>query len=384
MIHISDLKLGPDERAALQRVIDREWFNEGPEVHAFEEEFADFLNVKYVVAVSSGTAALMCGLTAMKIDPRWDITDALVPALTFISTANAASLCGLGVDFIDVSLENFCMDPTYLPWYKGHSVVIPVHLFGFPAPIREIWAKARIPLVEDACEAHGTLVGDKIAGSIGLWSATSFHMAHTMQAGEFGAFCTNDVELARTVRRLKAHGRECACKTCTRNSSGCPIMQNEGRDPRFRFLYPGFNFKPMEFPAALARVQLTKIYDNIGRRLDNSYYLSERLSDLKELRVPNFPDTAVPMVYPLILTREGVRDQVTMGLTKRGIETRPLFGSIPTQQPAYAGTSKRQFPVADYLGANGFYVGCHQYLERCDLDAIVEGIVDTVKEICRG
>lgn len=379
MIHISDLVIGPDERAALNRVIDRAWINEGPEVRAFEEELASWLGVKHVVAVSSGTAALMCGLTAMQLDPRWHISRVLVPALTFVSTVNSVALCGLTPIFADINSRTFCLDPSTI--WDRHDVALPVHLFGFPVDLAALRKKTNTPIVEDACEAHGSTIGGQRVGSFGLWSATSFHAAHTMQAGELGAFCTDDANLARIVRRLKAHGRECACAVCTRNTTGCPIMDRDGYDPRFRCLYPGFNFKPMEFPAALARVQLTKVEENISRRQENVALLDHLLDGVSELRLPRFPETAVPMVYPLILTLEGIRDRVTTELTKLGIETRPLFGSIPTQQPAYARSTADRFPVADYVGANGFYVGCHQYLTQESIREIAGAILRVLKEL---
>jgi len=389
-IPIGDFPLGDEERAALQRVIDSGRISQGVEVRSFEEEFAHYMGTRHCVAVSSGTAALMVGLRAVAVSKQFSMTEGgriLLPALTFIATANAAKLAGMRVMFGDIepgtmglSLDAIGTTPV--------DMVLPVHLMGYSANMTAIRAKCderKILLAEDAAEAHGTRLRGKLAGTFGLWGAFSFYIAHTVQAGELGCIVTDSAEIARVARQLRAHGRECSCRICTRSTTGCPHLEHG--DPRFRSLYVGWNFKAMEFQAALARVQLRHIDENIERRRENVDRLNGHLIDLQESgAVEPFAvqDGTVHIAYPIVLTKHGYRDRVVAELEHRGVEARPLFGCIPTQQPAYAQMKNiyaGRVPVAEHYGADGFYVGAHQYLTDSDVDRMAEIIKDTVRRV---
>lgn len=385
-IPIGDFPLGKPERDALQRVIDSGRISEWREVRAFEEEYADWLGVRHCIAVSSGTAALMCGLKATEyaglVHPSCKV---LIPALTFVATANAVVQCGMKPIFGDVDIQTFCLRTGESVW-QGHDIVMPVHLFGYVANIgnfnaQAMWNIRNTPVVEDAAEAHGATYKGKKVGTFGLWSAFSFYIAHTIQAGELGVVCTNDSNIAEIARSIKAHGRACKCKKCVRAEGKCPNLGSG--DPRFRTEYIGYNFKPMEFQAALARVQLSKVDENIKRRLRNEHQLAERLEVLAGFINPHyFQEGAVLMAYPIVLQTEGIRDRVIIELQKLGVESRPMFGCIPTQQPAYREyDSFSKLTIANYVGANGFYVGCHQYLNSEDIDRLGNAIIEVVESL---
>lgn len=374
-IRIGDFQLGKEEREALFRVIQSGRITEHREVKAFEAEFAEWVGTKHCVALSSGTAALITGLSALKFSGRAK-HDArvLIPALTFVATANAVQLCGMTPVFGDIDVFNMCLQPNCISW--DIDIVLPVHLFGFMPDMRRMSTESamhRAILVEDACEAHGSTYRGTKAGAIGLWGAFSFYVAHTIQAGELGALVTNDDEIAVMARRIKAHGRECACKVCVRSQGECPNMRDY--DPRYHHVIYGYNFKPMEFSAALARVQLGKAEQNISRRRRNVVRLNRGLASAEDMFIlPHVSDDISYMMYPLILRREGIRDRLLVALEKRGVECRPLFGCIPLQQLSYQHLSreyKNKLPVSEHYGANGFFVGCHQYLSDTDVDRMI-------------
>jgi len=389
-IPIGDFPLGQEERDALQRVIDSGRISMGHEVRSFEEEFAHYMGTRHCVAVSSGTAALMVGLRAVAVSRQWPITTGgrvLLPALTFIATANAAKLADMRIFFGDIEPGTMGLDPQAL---DGASVeaVLPVHLMGYGCDIEAIRAKCEergLLLLEDAAEAHGTTIGGQKAGTFGLWGAFSFYIAHTVQAGELGCIVTDSAEVAQVARQLRAHGRSCQCRRCTRSTTGCPYL-GDG-DPRFRSEYIGWNYKPMEFQAALARVQLRHIDENIARRRENVQRLNGHLIGLQEAGVVEpfaVQDSAVHIAYPVVLTGHGYRDRVVAELEHRGVEARPLFGCIPTQQPAYTYLSRcydHALPVACHYGADGFYVGCHQYLTDQQIDCMAYTIEDVVTTV---
>ena len=378
MHRIGDFPLGEAERRAIERVMDSNRVSEHREVREFEQEFADWLGVKYVVATSSGTAALICGLTALKYDSRYpQITDncrVRIPALTFIATANAVMLSGMIPQFGDVELPTMTLDPESIK--SQDDLVMPVHLFGFVADMPAIQERANL-VVEDACEAHGSVLHGKKAGTMSIWSAFSFYIAHTVQAGEMGCVATDDGEIARSVRRIKAHGRACDCVQCVRGEGICPYQQR-GPDPRYQHLEIGYNFKPMEFQAALARVQLERIDENIERRRENVLNLNDKLKNVDETLLPAFDENVAYMAYPIILNDGIDRNKVLQSLERRGVECRPLFGCIPTQQPAYAHLRGMYVPIAEFLGRQGFFVGCHQYLTDDDIDDMSNAIKEAV------
>lgn len=403
-IRIGDFQFQQEERDAVNRVMDSGRISEWRETRAFEEEFADWVGTKYCVAVSSGTAALIVGLKALEYlgmipsaapienenVPSWSMVTTLrparilIPALTFVATANAVKLCGMTPVFADVDRYTYTMQPESVT-IRDADMVLPVHLFGFGADMPAINAAARwkvsTPRVcEDACEAHGTSIDGHRAGSLGTWGAFSFYIAHTVQAGELGAIVTDNADIARVARQIKAHGRLCSCKVCTRNTTGCHRLKDG--DPRFLAQFVGYNFKAMEWSTAIARAQLAKVGENIARRKENAETLTRLLLDGQDgFALPGFRDTDVPMVYPIVLGN-GNRDEVIVKLEAAGVEARPTFGCIPLQQPAYV-QYKQQYqgtlPVSRWIGEHGFYVGCHQYLTPDQLEKMAGVILESVK-----
>jgi CDP-6-deoxy-D-xylo-4-hexulose-3-dehydrase len=140
----------------------------------------------------------------------------------------------------------------------------------------------------------------------------------------------------------------------------------------------GFNFKTMEFQAALGLVQLKKAKRILERRQYNVRYLNRGLSPFKKtLQLPIYSENISYLAYPIVIKRPDFisRKTIRHKLEEAGIETRPLFGCVPTQQPAYAYLKKKykgKLPNAEYVGLNGFYIGCHQYLTKKNLDYIVK------------
>jgi CDP-6-deoxy-D-xylo-4-hexulose-3-dehydrase len=149
-------------------------------------------------------------------------------------------------------------------------------------------------------------------------------------------------------------------------------------DPRFTHDIIGFNFKTMEFQAALGLTQLKKIDWIIKRRRENVKFLNEELAKFSGvIQLPKYNENVSYMAYPIVIKnpKKTSRKKIRMELERRGIETRPLFSCIPTQQPAYRYLKdkyKGKLPIAEFVGSNGFYIGCHQYLTQEDLDCVVK------------
>jgi dTDP-4-amino-4,6-dideoxygalactose transaminase len=392
-ISVGDFQISVEERVAINEVLDAGRISEWKKVNEFETLFADYINTKHCVAVHSGTSALIVGLSALINDSRFSKvkkgSKVITTPLTYIATINAIVLTGLEPVFIDVDPYSFSFLSQKIEEHlesvndlENYSIILPVHLMGYPCDIDEInriAEKYDLIVLEDSAQAHGSLYKGQRTGSLSLISIFSFYIAHNIQAGEMGAVMTDDEELINLMRKLKANGRVCDCPVCTRPNGYCPYFsQDDDYDPRFVHDVIGYNFKVMEFEAALGVSQLKKADFIFEKRQENVHSLNEHLDKYSDdLQLPAFSKDVSYLAYPIVIkehskfTRKYLREE----LEKNGIESRPLFGCIPTQQPAYKHLQVKyegKLPNAEFLGKNTFYIGCHQYLEREDLDYVVK------------
>ncbi|TRZ96067.1 DegT/DnrJ/EryC1/StrS family aminotransferase [bacterium] len=400
-INVGEFKLGRREEKALIEVIDSGRLSEGQKTFDFEKAWARYIGTKYSVAVNSGTSALIAGLCALK--HKFGIKDGskvITTPLTFIATINAIVHSGLKPIFADIDRETLVITPENikraLDKESGISVILPVHLMGYPADMDAINALAKeynLPVMEDAAQAHGTIYKGKRLGSLSELGIFSFYIAHNIQAGEMGAINTNDLAILKLIKKIKAHGRMCECSVCTRPQGICPPLDRykglDDFDPRFHHDMIGYNFKIMEFQAALGLTQLKKADQIFDKRNHNVRYLNGGLSGLSDiLQLPYYSKEISYLAYPVIIKDPKLisRLELRRDLEKKGIETRPLFGCIPTQQPAYGFLKKAyegKLPNAEYVGKNGFYIGCHQYLNKRDLDYIIYTFKGVLKKYAK-
>jgi CDP-6-deoxy-D-xylo-4-hexulose-3-dehydrase len=393
-VPVGDFKIGEEERAAINEVLESGRISEGKKVREFEKEFARFVGTKYTVALNSGTSALIAGLDALVHHPDLKIglgTNVITTPVTYIATSNAIVKSGFNPVYVDIDRETFVITPENIMRRleevddpTKYSLILPVHLMGYPCDMDEFNKIAKeygLQIFEDSAQAHGTLYKGKKTGSLSLLAAFSFYIAHNIQVGEMGAITTNDWEIARLSGKIKAHGRMCDCPICTRAEGICPKMKGDSEedfDPRFTHEFIGYNFKTMEFQAALGKVQLRKADWIIKKRQENVKYLNEGLEKYSDLlQLPKYSSTVSYLAYPIMIKRPDniSRKKLCAELEKNGVETRPLFGCIPTQQPAFSFLREKyegKLPNAEYVGRNAFYIGCHQYLEREDLEHVIK------------
>jgi CDP-6-deoxy-D-xylo-4-hexulose-3-dehydrase len=394
-IALGDFKIGKEEKRAINEVLDNGQISEGMKVREFEKLFAEYIGTKHAIAVNSGTSALIAGMTAMIYDENIDAnpgTNVITTPITYIATSNALVITGFNPVYVDVDLETFVITPENIKEClegvddtEQYSFILPVHLMGYPCDMDEINKIARnyrLQVFEDSAQAHGTVYNGKKAGALSLLSAFSFYIAHNIQAGEMGAITTDDSEIIRLIRKIKANGRMCDCPVCKRSEGKCPrLATNKDEndfDPRFTHDYIGYNFKTMEFQAAFGITQLKRADWIAKRRNENVKYLNESLEDFMDLlKLPKFDKNVSYLAYPIVIKNPNKlpRKKLRIELEKNGIETRPLYACIPTQQPAFRHLIEDytgKLPNAEYLGKHSFYIGCHQYLEQDDLDYIAK------------
>lgn len=302
MIPINQPILGQEEEEAVISALRRgELTNPtylgGRNVAYAEKALAEYLQAKHVVLVNSGTAALQAALIALGIDVGDEV---LLPSFTFVATANAVVAVGAKPIFVDILLEDYCIDPDDLkrkvtPRCKA---IIPVHLYGYPADMGRVLEVARehnIFVVEDAAQSLGATYRSKQSGTLGDIGCFSFYPSKVITSGEGGAVVTNSDELAEKLRMIRNHG-----------------LSAEGSVMRL-----GLNLRMSEISAAILSAQLKKLSHFLEKRRKNAYALSKMLEDADAV-LPSEHDQRFSNWY-LYTIRVKSRDKVLEHLHTNGI-----------------------------------------------------------------
>jgi dTDP-4-amino-4,6-dideoxygalactose transaminase len=271
-IPLSDLDYGPEEEAAVQRVIKSGWLSMGPEVAAFEKEFASYLGVKHALAVSNGTAALHLAYLALGLQPGDEV---IQPAINFVAAANMTLAVGATPVFADiVSLDEPYIDPADVErriTSRTRAVVV-MHYGGYLCRMEQLKAlceRKGLALIEDACHAVGARFvsagsddDGKMAGSIGGAGCFSFFGNKNLATGEGGMVVTNRDNVAERLRSLRSHGM-----------TSLTWDRHRGHASSYDVLANGYNYRLDELHAALGSVQLRKLDRNnaVRRRLTSAY-----------------------------------------------------------------------------------------------------------------
>lgn len=387
-ITVGTVAVGEEGRRRVMEALARGRISGGKFVQEFEEAFAAYHGLKYGIAVSTGTDADAVAVATVLERGAARGDEVIVPALTFISVANAVLHAGLIPRFADIDPVTYNLDPAAVEGAitPRTRAMLVVHNFGRPAALDELSAiceRYNLMMIEDAAEAHGARYRGRLVGTFGALATFSFYVAHILTTGEGGMVITDDADLARLCRSLRAHGRACDCKVCVLNvnSSYCPLRYKYGDDTdiRFHFERVGFSSKMNELEAALGIEQVAKMDDIVRARRERLAFYNRELAPWEEffqLFRPQPWEEISPLCYPIVI-RPGApfqRFELTKFLEQHGVETRPAFGSIPTQQPAYKwmGYKLGDFPGAEAVGARGFYIGCHQNISEDDQRYVVE------------
>ena len=381
-IGVGGLKISARARQYVMNVLDSNRLSIGKYVHTFEAKFARLHSRRFGVMANSGTSALQVALAAMKEKHGWqDGDEVIVPAITFIATSNIVLYNHMKPVFVDVDPLTYNIDPGKIEAAitPRTRAILPVHLFGLPCdmdPIMEIAVKHNLAVLEDSCETMFVHYRGRPVGSFGEAACFSTYVAHILVTGVGGLTLCDDPDLAVICRSLIAHGRDSIYLDIDSDDN---LTDNDLRDVierRFSFVRLGHSFRPTEMEAALGLAQLEEYERLLEGRQHNARRLTEGLKDLEdELQLPVIPEDREHafMMYPITVKRPGLRNDLVAFLEDRGIETRFAFPLLT--QPVYQKLFKldmRNFPVADRIGKNAFYIGCHQELSDEDIDYVVE------------
>jgi dTDP-4-amino-4,6-dideoxygalactose transaminase len=315
--------------AAIRDVIDASAFAGGPFVAAFERDFAKYCGSNYAIGVGNGTDALWLALLALGVGQDDEVIT--VPS-TFMATAEAISYCGARPVFVDIDERTYTMDPALIeaaitPRTKA---IVPVHLFGQCAdmdPIMAIASKHGIPVVEDACQAHGALYKKRKAGAIGAAGCFSFYPGKNLGAlGEAGAVTTNDKDLAAKVQILRDHGQH----------------------RKYYHSKIGWNGRMDGIQGAVLSVKLKHLEVSNVRRHAHGLLYDQLLGETEEVMTP-YEAPYNRHVYHIYAVRVQERNQILQALAEKDIHC-AIHYPIPVHlQEAYKclGHGEGSFPVAE-------------------------------------
>jgi dTDP-4-amino-4,6-dideoxygalactose transaminase len=310
----------PDVRAAVDRVIARGWFVLGPELDAFEKEFAEACGAASAVGVGTGTDALALTLRALGIGSGDEV---ITTPLSAAYSALAIMIAGARPVFADIDPERLTLNPeaASAAVTSRTAAIMPVHLYGQPADMIEISKVASrhgLAIVEDCCQSHLATCAGQPVGSFGAAAAYSFYPTKNLGAlGDGGAITTNDPELAARAKRLR----------------------NGGQTDRYHHDEFGVNSRLDEIQAAILRARLPFLAGWTAQRRELARIYRSRLTNQRAVFAP--PQLDAGHVYHLFPVRSAARDGVQASLRAAGIETLihypvpiPLQPALRTEQPA--------------------------------------------------
>lgn len=373
-IPISIPSMGQEEWEALKDPIFSGWITQGPKVKEFETIFAERHQVKHALAVSNCTTALHLALVALGIKEGDEV---LVPAFTWVSTANAVMYCNATPVFVDIDPVTFNIDPNEIlkkitPRTKA---IIPVHLFGLCADIEAIKRVApQLKIVEDGACAAGAALDGRPAGSLGDIGCFSFHPRKSVTTGEGGMLTTNDDALADIMNKLRNHG-----------ASISEEQRHKGPKPYIlpEFDMVGYNYRMTDLQGALGVVQLKKLDSFINERNEWARYYNEKFAAIEWLRTPQYDQRFAHGWQSYVLfvdeTKSPMkRNDLMEYLQQKGISTRP-----GTHAVHMLGFYKNHFTIApsDFPGAYAaneysMSIPLHNCMVREDYEYVVDALIN--------
>jgi dTDP-4-amino-4,6-dideoxygalactose transaminase len=344
-IAISLPSTGDDEWNAVREPLLSGWLTQGPKVAEFEQKFATFHQASHALATTSCTTGLHLMLAALGVGPGDEV---ILPAFTWVSTANVVLYCGATPIFADVDPRTFNINPEDIAHRitSRTKAVMVVHLFGLCADmdiIRSV-VPSHIPLLEDCACAAGATYKGKYAGTIGLAGAFSFHPRKSITTGEGGMVTTNDSSFAALCDQLRNHG-----------ASVSEEIRHHGPKPYLlpEFNLMGFNYRMTDLQGAVGVVQMEKLASFIKERQQWADFYCEELADVEWLRMPFRPSedqhawqSFVTYVEPEIAPES--RNNIMEKLQQQGISTRP--GTHAVHMLGFY-SQKYDIKPSDYPGA---------------------------------
>ena len=372
-IQISLPSTGEEEWQACREPLMSGWLTQGPKVAAFENAFAERHGVKHALATTSCTTGLHLILAAMGIGPGDEV---IIPAFTWVATANVVLYCGATPVFADVDRATNNIAPADIARKLSPRTraVIVVHLFGLCADMDAIRAvvPANVKIIEDAACAAGASYKGAPAGTLGDAAAFSFHPRKSITTGEGGMVTTNDDQLAEVANMLRNHGASISEEQ--RHNGPRPYLL-----PEFNLL--GYNYRMTDLQGAVGLVQLAKLDRFIEERQRWAEFYHNELAAIGWLRIPVFPENGTHAWQAFVTYVDPQkapmpRNDIMERLQAAGIATRP--GTHAVHMLGYYrdrfGFNQDDYPGARDCDANTMAIPLHNRMTTDDYHYVVETI----------
>ena len=330
---------------------------QGPMVAQLERDFASLHEVDHAIAVNNGTTALVAAIESLRLEKGDEV---VTSPFTFVATLNAVLEAGATVRFADISEDDFCVSPSTLSenCNSNTRVLMPVDLYGQTADMTEILHLANsrgLRIVEDAAQAHGASIANKMAGSFDI-GTFSLYATKNITAGEGGIITTNDSDIADYLR----------------------ILRNQGMRERYNYVIPGHNYRMTDLQAAIAIPQISKVKQIAEKRASNARRLQEGLADLQGVKLPKqMPDRVHVWHQFTILLGDDARIDRNLFIDKmfeNEIGCGSYYPKLVFDYECFRNNARvkiDEYPVANRVSKQCVSLPVHQHLSDSDLDKIV-------------
>ncbi|MBM4248068.1 MAG: DegT/DnrJ/EryC1/StrS family aminotransferase [Euryarchaeota archaeon] len=350
-INIAKPMLGPEEKNAVLEVMSSGKLAQGEKVDRFEKAFAAYVGTRHAVAVGNGTIAIHLALLAHGVGRGMEV---VTTPFTFIGSVTPILFCQARPVFADIVEKTYNIDPADMKkaMTRQTKAIIPVHLFGLAAdmdPIME--AAGDVPVIEDACQAHGAVYKGRNVGSIGSCACYSFYPTKNMTTGEGGMITTNNEELAAKLRLLRDHGQK----------------------TRYEHVVIGYNYRMNDISAAIGIEQLRKLESFNGRRIANAKVLSDGMSGVKQVKTPVVPEGYRHVFHQYSIRakkRDGLKDFLNLENIRCGI----YYPRLVTANAPIKPFATRPTPRAERATREVLALPVHPGLSQEDLARMVNTV----------
>ncbi len=358
------------ETEAIQNVMKAGMFSMGPKVAECEKSFSEFLQSKYCVMVSSGSAAnliMVASLFYRKNNPLKRGDEVIVPAVSWSTTYFPLYQYGLKLKFVDVDLETLNYDLKALENSIGPAtrLIMAVNLLGNPndfAAIRRLIAQKNIELIEDNCESMGAKFESRQAGTFGIMGTFSCFFSHHISTMEGGFVTTDDEELYHILLCLRAHGWT---RNLPKENHITGTKSDNSFEESFKFVLPGYNVRPLEMSGAIGIEQIKKLPGFVSERRKNAAYFTELFENDDQLMIQRQIGESSWFGFSFVIRESSKVNRLKLidSLTGAGVECRPIVTGNFAKNDVLkwfdyeiSGSLKN----ADRIDQFGFFVGNHQ------------------------
>jgi len=378
------------------------WLTGGRFTEEFERDLARLVGTRSALFVNSGSSANLLALTSLTSpklgkDSLKQGDEVLTVAMGFPTTVNPIIQNGLKPVVVDVRTGTYGPDPELLQAAVGPKTraIMMAHTLGNPFEVdavKQICKDNDLWLIEDNCDALGSIYDGKRTGSFGDLATISFYPAHHITTGEGGAVLVQSPLVKKLVESFRDWGRDCYCatgcdNTCKKRFDWKLGELPQGYDHKYIYSHIGYNLKATDIQAALGVSQIKKLEYFIEKRLSNFNYIFQNLEEISDFILPQATDKSIPswFGFPITIKESSslVREDLLRHLDQQKIGTRLMFAGNILRQPAYLNTDFRVYgklETTDLIMRNSFWIGLHPSLSTEMLDHTIKSIKEFVSK----